>query len=273
MPTGAPSTVLRNNASTCRRGVSRNRASTPRSVRLLSALFLASDPCRFKRHSTAAQSAVATGILRQILLVIVLGVKELGRVADFRRDRAVSRGGKPGLISTPGDLGRVPLGPVGHVDRGAILGADIPSLPHALRGIVRLPERLEQILISDLRGIVNHAHHLRVSCLAGTYFLVGGVWSEPTCVADCGRVHPRQLPEEPLHAPEAAHAEHHLAQAGGKRGCDAMTVDEMRLRNAERCSAPGQCLALVRHYRFVSHMRVFLRIPRGSLTGGSERWI
>src|SRR5581483_2908629 len=182
MPTGAPSTVLRNNVSTCGRGASRNRASTPSSVRLLPALFIASDPRRFKRHSTAAQPAVAAGILRQILLVIVLGVKELRRVADFRRDGAVSRGGKPGLISTPGDLGRVPLGPVGHVDRGAILCADIPSLAHALRGIVRLPEHLEQILVADLRGIVNHAHHLRVSCLAGTNLLVGGVWSEPTCI-------------------------------------------------------------------------------------------
>src|SRR5271168_1338016 len=150
-------------------------------VRLLTHLQL----CRFKGHSTAAQPAVATGILRQILLVIVLGVKELRRVADFRGDGAVSRGGEPGLISAPRDLGGAPLCLVSHVDRGAVLRTDIVPLSHSLRGIVRLPEYLEQILVSDLGGIINHARNLGVSCLAGTDFFVGWIGSEPTCIADC----------------------------------------------------------------------------------------
>src|SRR6185437_9319414 len=179
MPTGAPSTELRNNVSTCRGGVSRSRASMSCSAMLLSGLFIASDPCRFKGHSTAAQPAVATGVLRQILLMIVLGVKEPGRVTDFRGDGAVSGGGEPGLIRAPGNLGCIPLCLVGHVNRGAVLRADVASLPHPLRGVVRLPEGLEQILVADLGGIVNHAHHLGVSCLAGTNFLVRGVGSEP----------------------------------------------------------------------------------------------
>src|SRR5215469_5810478 len=164
MPTGAPSTVLRNKVSTSRGCVSSRRASTSCPAKLLSAVLIAFDPRRFKGHSTAAQPAVAIGILREILLVIILGVKELRRVADFRGDGAVSRGGELRLISVPRGLGSVPLRLVSHVDRGAILRTDVAPLPHPLRGIVRLPERLEQILVSNLGGIVDHAHRRGVAC-------------------------------------------------------------------------------------------------------------
>src|SRR6185437_7335237 len=273
MPTGASATVLRNNVSTCRRSGSRSRASTSCSAMLLSALLITRNPAGFEGHSATAQSAVPIGILRQILLVILLGVIELRRVADFRGNGAVPGGAESGLIRTPRDLGGVPLCLVGHVYRRAVLRTDIASLAHPLRGVMRLPKCLEQVLIPDLRGIVNHPHHLGVPGLAGTDFLVGGIGSEPACIADCGRVDAGELPEEPLHTPEAAHAEYHLAQIGWERRDDAVTIDKVGLRNAEWRSAPGQCLVLVWHYRFLSHVRIFLQMPRGQPHRRDERRI
>ena len=42
-------------------------------------------------HASAAQAAVAVGILREVLLMVVLGVIELWRRQDFGRDRAIAR--------------------------------------------------------------------------------------------------------------------------------------------------------------------------------------
>ena len=42
-------------------------------------------------HARAAEPAVAVRVLREVLLVVVLGVVELGRRQDLRRDRAVAR--------------------------------------------------------------------------------------------------------------------------------------------------------------------------------------
>ena len=41
-------------------------------------------------HARAAETAVAVRVLGQVLLVVVLGVVELGRRDDLRRDRAVA---------------------------------------------------------------------------------------------------------------------------------------------------------------------------------------
>src|SRR6202040_1578716 len=116
------------------------------------------------------------------------------------------------------------------VDRGAVLGADVVSLPHALRRIVRLPERPEQILVVDLLRVVDHAHDFCVPGLAAADLLVSRMGSEATRVAHRGRVHARKLPEDPFCTPEAAQTENRLAHAGRERRDNAMTVHEMRLR-------------------------------------------
>src|SRR6185295_9137441 len=41
------------------------------------------------RNARAAEAAIAVRVLAEVLLVVVLGVVELGRRADFGRDRAV----------------------------------------------------------------------------------------------------------------------------------------------------------------------------------------
>ena len=49
-------------------------------------------------HARAADAAIAVGILRQVLLVIVLGVVERRRVGDLGGDAAVAGGGQPILV-------------------------------------------------------------------------------------------------------------------------------------------------------------------------------
>src|ERR1043165_3004415 len=74
-------------------------------------------------HAGAAEPAVAVRILRQVLLVVVLGVVELRRRKDFRRDRAVAALRQRALILVAGALRRRALRRIVEVDAGAILRA------------------------------------------------------------------------------------------------------------------------------------------------------
>src|SRR5262245_5628978 len=49
-------------------------------------------------HPGAADTAIPPRVLREVLLVIVLGVVELRRLADLRRDRSVARLAERALI-------------------------------------------------------------------------------------------------------------------------------------------------------------------------------
>src|ERR1700684_3894776 len=98
------------------------------------------------RDAAAAQAAIAIRIFRQVLLVIVLGVEELGCIADFCRDRAPAGRRQQLLVGALGILSRLALLLVEYVDRRAVLRADIVALTHALRRIVRLPEGLQPLL-------------------------------------------------------------------------------------------------------------------------------
>src|SRR5437588_2513929 len=91
-------------------------------VRMLSGADLGPDRAA---DSGAAETAIAVGVFRQVLLVIVLGEVEFGRVADFGRDLAVPRGGEPCLVGLARGFGGAKLlGRIG-VDRRAVLRADI----------------------------------------------------------------------------------------------------------------------------------------------------
>src|ERR1700719_2419637 len=106
--------------------------------------------CGLKGNSTPANAAVPIRILRQILLVIVLCVEELRRVANLGGDRAAPCCREARLVCALRRLRGIALLRVRGVDRRAVLSADVVSLPHALRRIVRLPEHPEQILVVDL---------------------------------------------------------------------------------------------------------------------------
>src|ERR1700722_2267642 len=55
--------------------------------------------------SGAFQSAISVGILRQILLVVILGVVKGRSIQNLRRDGAPSRRGERRLIFRPGCFG------------------------------------------------------------------------------------------------------------------------------------------------------------------------
>src|SRR6185437_580577 len=70
------------------------------------------------RDSRALQPAIPLGVLGKVLLVVILGVVEPWRVADFRRDRTHARSGEPGLVRTLGFFGHLTLFGVSGVDDG-----------------------------------------------------------------------------------------------------------------------------------------------------------
>src|SRR5438045_3015508 len=99
------------------------------------------------RHAGPAQTAVTVRVLRQVLLVIVLRVVELWRGDDLRGDPPVSGLAQRLLIVVTRAFRGGALRLVVVVDAGSILRADVPALPHALRRIVTLPERLQQLVV------------------------------------------------------------------------------------------------------------------------------
>src|SRR4029453_18370477 len=101
-------------------------------------------------HARAAETAVSARVLREILLVIRLGVVELGRGGDLGRDRVEAALPERRLVAVARRLSGAALLVVVPVDRGAVLRADVVALTHALRRIVRFPENPEQAAGRDL---------------------------------------------------------------------------------------------------------------------------
>src|SRR5581483_3847399 len=91
-------------------------------------------------NAGAAEPAIAARIFREILLVVVIGEIELRCREDFRRDCAVAFRFQCGLILLLRFFGGLPLRVVEGVDAGAVLRADVVSLPHTLRGVVAFPK-------------------------------------------------------------------------------------------------------------------------------------
>ena len=187
-------------------------------------------------HARAAEAAVAVRVLREVLLVVVLGVEELWRRKNFSRDRPVACARQFFLEGIARGVRGFLLRRIESVDAGAILRAGVVALPHALRGIVVFPKRLEEILVADGLRIEHDEDRLVVPGHPAAHFAVGRVRRPPGGVANGGRVDARELPEFLLRAPEAAHAEHRLLEAVRKRRCEPMTVHEMRRGFSEHVS-------------------------------------
>src|SRR5690606_7109943 len=150
----------------------------------------------------AAQAAVAGGILRQVLLVLVLGVVEGRRgEADVGADRAVPGVAQPRLVGVAaGQRQRVLVGVVAE-DHRTVLGAHVVALAHALGRVVVLPEGLEQGLERHGGRLVDHQHHLGMAGLPGAHLAIGRVRSFAAGVTRGGGHHARERPELALHAP------------------------------------------------------------------------
>src|SRR5680860_1064666 len=114
-------------------------------------------------HLAEAVVAVAPGVLRQVLLVVVLGVVEvpvagLRQRLDLGRDGAVAGGAQALLVRLARGRGGLGLLRGGGVDQRAVLRPAVVALTHALRGVVLLPERHEQLLERHHIGVVDHLH-------------------------------------------------------------------------------------------------------------------
>src|SRR3972149_53384 len=164
----------------------------------------------------AAEAAVPAGILREVLLVIVLRVVELGGLADLARFRAVARPAERRLIRVARGEGRAQLLLAVAVDRRPVLGAHVVALPHALRRVVALPEEAQQGAVAHDARVVDDEHHLRVARAAAADLLVRRVRRVPAGIARGRREDALRVPEAPLRAPEAAHARHNAPPPGPK---------------------------------------------------------
>src|SRR3990170_1098898 len=97
------------------------------------------------------------------------------------------------------------LRPVEH--RGAVLRTHTRPLPIRRRGVMAVPEDIEQLLVGDLRRIVNHLYCLRVSGPVGADVFVGRVLQAAARVAHARGADTRHAPERRLHAPETTGSE------------------------------------------------------------------
>src|SRR5579872_1731510 len=223
-------------------------------------------------HAGAAEAAVAVRILREVLLMIVLGVVELGCRDDLGRNRAVPGFRDRALILVARTFRGVLLLLVEVVDARSILRADVVPLPHPLRRIVGLPERLQQIVVRDASGIKDDEYDFRVTRHGAADLAVRGVRRRPGGVADGGREHARQLPELPLSAPETSKAEERLLIAGGKRAFEGGSEDVMSGWNGHPLGAPLERLGGRRQLQLVvcEHRRLITTPDaKAGLAGGS----
>ena len=152
------------------------------------------------------------------------------------------------------------------VDRRAILRTDIVALAHSLRGIMRFPEHLQQLVVADLGGIEHHEHDFGVARAAAAHLFVRGVGRVATGVADSGRVDARQLPELALGPPEASEPEDGLLEPLGEGRLEWIEVDEvLRRQRKQPVVVPGERLVLADHLHLVlarEHARKATGVPR-----------
>ena len=158
--------------------------------------------------------AVAVRVLVQVGLVVVLsevvGVAELGRrvggVLDGGHAGAQAQAGQFALEGLTDPRGRFALGGRRRPYRRAVLGADVVAVAVQVRGVVVLPEGLEQGLpaLAAHGRVVDDAHRLGVTGRPGAHLLVRGVGRLAAHVADRRRDDAVLAPQDPLHAPEAA---------------------------------------------------------------------
>src|SRR5271167_4089502 len=170
-----------------------------------------SDRCGHRAgDASAAEAAIAIGVLRQVLLVIPLGKVEGRSIADLGGDLAQSRRTEPTLIGLPRRLGGGLLLRRECIDCRPVLGPDVVALAHALGRVMALPEQLEQCLVAREFRIIDDEHGFGVATAAAAHLFVGRVRGGPAGVADRGDPDARRFPEHPLRTPKAAEPEDSL---------------------------------------------------------------
>ena len=82
------------------------------------------------------------------------------------------------------------------------MAAVVWALAVQLRGIVVLPEDLEQLIVADLCGIVFNFDSFGMPRSVAANVFVAGIRKFAAGVADARRGHARNLPEARFHSPE-----------------------------------------------------------------------
>ena len=140
--------------------------------------------------------------------MVVLGVEPVGADRVQRRnlgsDLTETRSSQNALKPVSAVKRRSKLIFVESINTRSVLGANIVSLLHALRWVVRLPEGSEELFVADLGGVKDHEYSLGMARSAGADLLVGGVCGKATDIADCCGDDPWYLPKNSLNTPEAA---------------------------------------------------------------------
>src|SRR5438874_9814585 len=86
----------------------------------------------------------------------------------------------------------------------SILGSGIGTLPIQARWVVVRPEHIQKLLISDLRWIEFHFHHLSVPGFVGANISIRRIVFCPSGVSNRGGQHAVQIAESFFHSPETA---------------------------------------------------------------------
>eukprot|EP00411_Alexandrium_monilatum_P039298 CAMPEP_0175408274 /NCGR_PEP_ID=MMETSP0095-20121207/40507_1 /TAXON_ID=311494 /ORGANISM="Alexandrium monilatum, Strain CCMP3105" /LENGTH=292 /DNA_ID=CAMNT_0016707185 /DNA_START=50 /DNA_END=923 /DNA_ORIENTATION=+ len=151
--------------------------------------------------------------LAVVLLMVVLGVEELGRRQDLRGDRVPADALESLLVGGLRLLGNLPLLLRVVVDAGTVLRPPVVTLLVQRGGVVALPEDLQQLRVGDGLRVVHDADDLVVVRGPRAHVPVGGVRNAAAGVADLRGEDALHLHVDVLRAPEAAHAEHCLLHA------------------------------------------------------------
>src|SRR5476651_241065 len=149
------------------------------------------------------------------LLVVILGnPKRLGR-SDLGGDRI----DETLLLLLQRSLGGLQLIVAVGIDGRPVLGAMIRTLCIAAGGVVRGPEELQELGISDLRRIELDQHRLSMAGLAAADVFIAGVFGVAAGVTHRRCHHARNLAEALFDAPETALGERrHLVVAARSQG-------------------------------------------------------
>ena len=107
----------------------------------------------FVTNAGAAQAAIAVGDLGEVLLVVVLCIIEGGGGGNLCGDLAKSRSFQASLKGGFAVFGGGKLAGIKCIDAGAVLGAHIVALAHALGRVVALPKDGQQVCVADDLGV------------------------------------------------------------------------------------------------------------------------
>src|SRR5258705_4702335 len=223
-------------------------------------------------NARATEAAVASGVLREVLLVIILRVVERRRVGNLGGDAPEARIVQPILERLARRFGGALLLGREGVDRRTVLRAGVVPLAHPLCRVVVFPEDFQHRVVRRDLWVEHDEHDLGVPSHPAAHLAICRIRRIAARVADRRRIDTRRLPELPFGAPEAAHAEHRLLEAGGKRRGEPRTRARKGVWGRARLWAPRDSRGRRWAFCFSSWPPAFPPAPGGTRCGLDKSW-